>query len=168
MAVYDLIFGLILICISILFCYRSVMLARPRGWLTAPGLPPLLIHSSLGFMGLILLIGSLRRQGLIQIKENLKAFDFGVSVQQIFLKNKTFLLIFTFFVYFIIFVRILPFELSTFIYLFTIFKIFWKRSFSIAIITSILTTAAFTLVFTKIFKVMLPGMAWGDFLPFLF
>jgi len=163
----DIIFGLILVIVSLIFCFDSIGLERPKGWLTAPGLFPLIIFSSLGCMGLFLLIHAIKGPNLKLLKDRLGTLKFDPAILKNIFKNKTVILIIIFFTYYIILSRILPFELSTFIYLFAIFKIFWKKPIHIIFISAFIGTMTFSLVFERVFKVMLPGIAWRDMLSFL-
>ncbi|MDF1593384.1 MAG: tripartite tricarboxylate transporter TctB family protein [Desulfobacterales bacterium] len=165
MILYDLAFGIILITVCAFFIFKSATMPRPRTWLTAPGTPPLIIFISLGCMGLSLFINAIRARGLQILKERWSRVDARTSSLNQLLRNKTVLLTIIFFFYFIVFTKIFPFELSTFIYLFITFKIFWKRTTLITLVTTLLITISFSYVFSEVFKVMLPGVAWRDFLP---
>ena len=162
MIVYDLVFGVILIMASSFLVVASTTMTRPRTWLTAPGLPPLVISASLGFMGLLLFINAIKSGGFRLLRDKWgRQQDRPQSLLE-GLKSKTMLLVSIFFGYFILSTKVMPFELATAIYLLVIFKLFWKKPLWITIISSVIITITFSLVFSNIFKIMLPGIAWRD------
>ena len=163
----DIIFGLILVIVSLTFCFYSIGLPRPKGWLTAPGLFPLVIFSSLGCMGLFLLIHAIKGSNLGLLKERMPSRPSDPAFLKNMLNNKAIILIIIFFIYYLILSRMLPFELSTVTYLFAIFKIFWKKPLWTTLISAFIITITFSLIFERVFKVMLPGVAWLDMLSFL-
>lgn len=162
MVVYDLVFGAILIGISSFFMVASASMTRPKTWLTAPGLPPLVISVSLGCMGLLLLVKAVRSDGFRLLKEKWSRAGNRQHPWREGLTSKTMLLVCIFFAYFILSTKILPFELATALYLFVIFRIFWKKPLWVTLVSAVAITLVFSLVFSNIFKVMLPGIAWRD------
>jgi len=56
--------ALALLLLSAFFAYHSLIMERPEGWGTAPGLLPLFLGSTLCIMSAVILISSIRRGGL--------------------------------------------------------------------------------------------------------
>ena len=162
MPIYDLIGGALLVIGCVFFSYESVTMRRPAGWLTAPGLTPLLIFSSMGVMGLFLLIDGVRRNGWGQLREELRGGKFKTELLDGMIKNKIIGLVFIFFLYYIVLTRLLPFEISTFIYLLIAFKVFWKRSLLRMIVVAGIVSLGISLVLSQIFNVVLPGVPFNE------
>ena len=162
MPIYDFVGGAILVIGCVFFSYESITMRRPAGWLTAPGLPPLVIFISMGFMGIFLFIDGIRQNGLGLLGEALGKASLKSGLKNGILKNKIALLIAIFFLYYVVLTQILPFEISTFLYLFLTLKIFWKRSFSITLVASIIITMTVSLVLSEIFNVVLPGVPFRE------
>jgi hypothetical protein len=162
MPIYDFIGGALLVIGCVFFSYESITLRRPSGWLTAPGLTPLVIFISMGFMGLFLFIDGARQDGFRLLREEFRKASLKRNLFEGFLKNRITLLTGIFFLYYVVLTQILPFEISTFLYLFLTLKIFWKRSLLITLVTSILLSLSISLVLSQIFNVVLPGVPFND------
>jgi hypothetical protein len=162
MPIYDFIGGALLVIGCAFFSYESITLRRPAGWLTAPGLTPLFIFLSMGFMGLFLFIDGIRQNGLHLLRQELGNASVKAGLINGFLRNKITLLVGIFFLYYVVLTQILPFELSTFFYLSVTLKMFWKRSLFITLVTSILIAVSLSLVLAKIFNVVLPGVPFNE------
>lgn len=158
----DLIAGLVLSGLSAVMAFWSTLLPRPSGWASAPGLTPLIAFGLVGILGACLAgravsAGAIRN--LMQWRK--KSPGSGVDGSA----GKLAFLILALFAYFLILPRFLPFEVSTFLFLLTMFAALHTRS----IMTNACIAAAITLglsgLFSQIFGAVLPGVEWQSFAP---
>jgi hypothetical protein len=162
MPIYDFIGGAILVIGCAFFSWESVTMPRPASWLTAPGLTPLLIFGSMGFMGGFLFLDGFRRNGWGLLKEEVRGENFKTDILNGIIRNKITGLVFIFFLYYVVLTQILPFEISTFIYLFITFKVFWKRSLPRMVLVAGIVSLVISLVLSEIFNVVLPGVPFRE------
>ena len=75
MPVIDFITSIILMVFTLVVALWSFQLPRPEGWTSAPGLIPLFLSVSTFFMGLGLLVSSIRREAHSQLITKWKDFS---------------------------------------------------------------------------------------------
>ena len=154
----DFISSIIWIVFSLGMVRLSLKLPRPEGWGSAPGLIPLFVSTSMFFMGLGLLISSIKNKGFSQVSTVWR------GVNRIKAKRFLWIILLTAFYIFVLLDRVI-FELASFIYLASVFYVFWKKGGWVKIIfISILLPFFASGVFGIIFEVFMPGGSFFDWL----
>ena len=157
MAAIDFISSVLLMAFSIGVALWSLQMPRPGGWSSAPGLIPLFLCICTFFMGLGLLISSLRNKGISQLVTKYRAFSPSQSIIDTKVKRSLWIILLTAFYFFVLLGRI-PFEFASFIYLASTLYIFWRKGGWLKIILiSALLPLFVSGLFRVVFVVFMPG-----------
>lgn len=164
MAAIDFISSVLLMTFSIGVALWSLHMPRPGGWSSAPGLVPLFLSICTFFMGLGLLISSLRNKGISQLVTKYRAFSPSQSIIDTKVKRSLWIILLTAFYFFVLLGRI-PFEFASFIYLASTLYIFWRKGGWLKIILiSALLPFVMSGLFRVVFIVFMPGDSVFDWL----
>lgn len=164
----DLVSSIVLIVISGIIIFWSLKMHRPGGWSSAPGLLPLFLSTCTLFMGLGLLISSIRNQGVSQLITKYRGFSLSQYLNDIQTKRSLSIILLTGFYLFVLLGRI-PFEIGSFIYLACALNIFWRKGgwLKIILISALVPFSAGG-IFRIIFLILVPGGSIFDWLITLF
>lgn len=161
-AAVDLLVAVVLIGVFAAAAYLSALMERPRGWLSAPGLLPFLLSTTLIAMFLVIASKAIQRGALIDLSRKIRASALGELVTDE-RRRRVALAAGIIALYYFLLLEFVPFEISTISFFLLIFAVFWPdASWTRRIITSVGLTMAFTLGFRGIFGIILPGE--GDLL----
>lgn len=149
----EVLVALALLLISGYVFVTSFFFPRPGGWQTAPGMLPMLIGGSLAIMSAVILAGAIRRGALHSLLswrptaagnlEGLRRSSIALAVVAIF--------------YFGL-LRFLPFEIAAIIFLFAMFRLFWRDGSLVAhIVVAVCVTFILAVAFQAVFKIPVPG-----------
>ncbi|OGP69377.1 MAG: hypothetical protein A2169_02700 [Deltaproteobacteria bacterium RBG_13_47_9] len=141
----DLIKGMVLFIFSLIVCYESIHLPLWSGKKPGPGLFPLLLGITLGFLSLVFIV----RNGF---KPSTGPASLWVDQQN---KKRIFLILGTLILYAIV-LSILGFLVSSFFLLFFLLNLSYPRRWITLGIASFLITLAFYIIFKILLKIQLP------------
>lgn len=158
----DIVFGIILISVSLFFLCQSIKMPRTsdilraqnnrEALLTSPGLFPIAVSSMLIVLGILLIISALR-EGAKLTKEDFTKFKAWFSQ----VESKNIMIIFAILiVYTFGFLGRLPYVVSTFIYLSVFMYIFKATNWKMILLISALSTAIIAYLFGTIVMIPLP------------
>jgi hypothetical protein len=160
----DFVSSIVLMVFSIGVVLRSIQMPRPGGWSSAPGLIPFFLATCTFFMGLGLLVSSIRNKGISQLARKWKAFSPTQSISDTKVRRSLLIILFTAFYFFVLLGRI-PFEFASFIYLASTLYIFWRKAGWLKIIlVSALLPFFLSALFRVVFIVFMPGDSVFDWL----
>lgn len=156
-----------LIAVFVVAAYFSVQMERPRGWLSAPGLLPLLLSGMLIVMFSVIAGRAVRRGALEEIGRITRPHSLGGWFREE-RRRRVILAAGVIALYYFGLLGFLPFEAATVLFFLIIFSIFWAgASWARRLVVSIGLTVAFAAGFRGFFRIILPGQ--GDLLgAFLF
>ena len=164
MPAIDFFSSIVLMAFSVGVVLRSLQMPRPGGWSSAPGLIPLFLSACTFFMGLGLLISSIRDKGISQLVTKYRTFSPSQSISQTKVKRSLWIILLTAFYFFVLLGRI-PFEFASFIYLASALYIFWRKgSWLKIIVISALLPFSLSALFRLVFVVFMPGDSIFDWL----
>jgi len=164
MPAIDFISSILLMAFSVGIVLWSLRMPRPGGWSSAPGLIPLFLSTCTFFMGVGLLISSIRNKGISRLMTKYRAFSLSQSIGRIKVKRSLWIILLTAFYFFVLLGRI-PFEFASFIYLASTLHIFWRKGGWLKIILiSALLPFVMSALFRVVFVVFVPGESVFDWL----
>ena len=147
----DLFASLFLMILCLIIFWTARAWPRPSGLASAPGLFPMLISAMLFCMSLSLFIGTIRKKEHLQLRQR---FSKALTNEDL---KPTLLAFSTLLIYLIVFLNLLSFEVSTFVYLVAALLIFWKEKIYKILMIAAAFTALYSYVFQSFFNLMLPG-----------
>ncbi len=160
----DFISSIVLMAFSLVVGVWSLNMPRPGGWSSAPGLVPLFLAVCIFFMGLALLISSVRRGAAAALLGRLRRFSLNRFVSRVGVRRTFWIVLLTAVYVFVLLGRVL-FELASFLYLVATLALFWRKGGWLKIIlVSVLLPIAVSLVFRVLFVVLMPGGSVFDWL----
>jgi hypothetical protein len=158
----DFLLAVALIVLFAVAAYLSIQMDRPRGWLSAPGLLPLLLSISLIGMFSVIAARAVGRGALDEIGRRERPGELSQWFREERVRRVT-LAAGIIALYYFLLLRFLPFELATSAFFLIAFAFFWPTaSRTRRIVISVALTAAFTAGFRGFFNIILPGE--GDLL----
>lgn len=155
----ELIVSLALLLISGFFAYHSLIMERPEGWETAPGLMPLFLSASLFVMSGIIFIASLKKGGLKALLGSLN-IDQSDERKTGFLKSsgRGLIAMAAVGIFYFILLRFLPFEIAAVIFFLVMTQVYWSdASLTKRIVVSVCLPVIIAVVFQGGFGIPLPG-----------
>ena len=152
----DFFMGILLMALSAAICYAAWFWPRPTGISSAPGLLPFIVAFSLFFMSLSVFVSSLKNRGFQRLIHYFISSDFRKSLTGEDTKRLRFA-ISTILIYTIVLLKLLPFEVATFIYTAGSLQLFWKAKIYKVLILSASATVFYSIAFKVFFKLTLPG-----------
>ena len=149
--VADFFMGIFLIVLSLVVFYAAWNWPRFGNFAHAPGLFPLMISSSLLLMAIFLLMHGIRMKGHTNLAARLRQSMAGEDTRPTLL---TLLLVF---LYMVVLVNLVPFEISTFIYVAASLYLFWQRKLWLVALLAAGAAISYSVIFQYFFKILLPG-----------
>ena len=160
----DFISAIILMAFSVAVALRSLQMPRPGGWSSAPGLIPLFLSTCTLFMGLGLLISSIRKRGISQLAAKYRTFSPSQWLSSTKGKRSLWIILLAAF-YFLLLLGRIPFEFASFVYLPSTLYVFWRKAGWLKIILiSALLPFCMSALFRVVFVVFMPGDSVFDWL----
>jgi hypothetical protein len=149
--VADFFMGIFLIALSLVVIYAAWSWPRFGNLASAPALFPLLIAGSLLMMAVFLLIHGIRMKGYTHLAARLKQTMAGEDTRP------TFLALLLVFLYMVVLLNLVSFEISTFVYIAASLYIFWQRKPWLVLLLAAGAVISFSVIFQYFFKILLPG-----------
>lgn len=154
----EFLMALAILLLSAFFAYNSLIMERPEGWGTAPGLLPLFLGSTLFIMSGIILLGSIRRGGLrLLLAAGGKGEGAGFS-RFIRANWRPLVVIAAVAVFYFGLLRFLPFEISTIAFFIFMTGLYWTdANWKKRLAVSIAVPLVISVIFQAGFGIPLPG-----------
>ncbi len=149
--VADFFMGIFLIVLSLVVIYVGWKWPRFGNLAHAPALFPLMIAGSLLIMAVFLLLNGIRMKGYVNLAARFRQSMAGEDTRPTLL---TLLLVF---LYMVVLINLVPFEIATFIYIAASLYLFWKRKSWLIILLAGAVVAFYSVIFQYFFKILLPG-----------
>ncbi len=147
----DFFMGIFLIVLSLGVIYAAWRWPRFGNIAFAPALFPLLIAGSLLVMAVFLLLHGIRMKGhrglATQLRQSMEGED----------TRPTLLTLLLVFFYMVVLINLVPFEISTFIYIAASLYIFWQRKLWLVLLVTAGAVISYSVIFQYFFKILLPG-----------
>jgi hypothetical protein len=149
--VADFFMGIFLIALCVVVIYAAWSWPRYEALASAPGLFPFLIAISLLVMAVFLLAHAIKEKAYVNVVARLKQSLAGEDTRPTLLTLSLVL------VYIIALLNLLPFEISTLIYIATSLFIFWRRRLWLVLAIAAGTAVVYSVSFEYFFHILLPG-----------
>jgi hypothetical protein len=151
-SISELLTALVLCLVGAGGIYLSLELDRPGHWFTAPGIVPLFVSAGLVVMSAAIAVDTVRRGALgSRATIGFRFGDISQAVRFLFATVATG-------VFYFVLLRYLPFEIACAIFLFVMFRMFWRGATWLRqALAAIATSCAMVLGFQLLLDVPIPG-----------